>query len=170
MAQEIKLNRGFLALVDDEDYPLVSKYKWSVTIKQGKPYAIRREHHHIAKYTYAGQMIYLHAVIAKPRKGQVVDHINGNTLDCRRGNLRACSNTDNCRNREMGKNNTSGYKGVRYTPKTGRWRGMIMVNRKNIHLGYFNTREQAAEAYNKAALKYFGEFAKLNIIPSENAA
>ena len=163
MPKEIELSRGLKAIVDDADFANVSQFKWSATIKSGKFYAVRCVHlRTTTKYHYSGKMLYLHTYLAHPGQGFCVDHINGNTLDCRRENLRVCRNIENCRNRVKSKNNTSGYKGVTFTPKTSRWRAHIMVDRVNHHLGYFDTPAQAAYAYNVAALQYFGEFAKLN--------
>ena len=163
MSIKIQLSQGLAAIIDESDYPDVARFKWTVSRKNGKPYAVRRVHlGPISKYVYAGKMVYLHSHLMSPAQGQVVDHINGNTLDCRRSNMRVCSSAENSRNRGRGKNNTSGYKGVAYTPKTGRWRAHIMVNRKGIHLGYFSTPAEAARAYDAAATKFFGEFANLN--------
>lgn len=90
----------------------------------------------------------------------VIDHINGDTLDNRRSNLRECTNTENCRNRADNYNNKSGYKGVFwYTHcKTPKWVANITVDRKKIHLGYFENIEDAIEARRKAEEKYFGEY------------
>jgi hypothetical protein len=94
-----------------------------------------------------------------------VDHINGNTLDNRKENLRLCNNTENCRNSKKSVNNTSGYKGVSYVPWSGKWlrnkpwRAYIVVDRKQISLGMYKTKEEAHEAYKQAAVKYHGEFA-----------
>jgi hypothetical protein len=90
----------------------------------------------------------------------MIDHINGNTLDNQRHNLRACSNKENMRNRGMASHNSSGFKGVSWLE--GKWSAYIGENGKKIHLGLFKTREDAARRYNKEALKRFGEFAKLN--------
>ena len=89
-------------------------------------------------------------------KLEKIDHINGNTLDNRIKNLRLCSHKENMRNRK-----TSGFKGVSKT-LSGKYRARITVDRKEIHLGSFNTKEDAAKAYNDAATKYYGTFAKLN--------
>jgi len=92
-----------------------------------------------------------------------VDHINGDTLDNRRCNLRLSTASQNGGNRcKLNKNNRSGYHGVHLDKWTGRWRALIKVDRKKICLGRFDDREGAARAYNAAAIKYFGEFATLN--------
>lgn len=96
-------------------------------------------------------------------KGQL-DHINGVRDDNRPCNLRECSNAENNRAVGIKKNNTSGYKGVSLNKASGRFYSYIRVNYKRIHLGCFDSPEEAAKAYNAAALKYFGEFASLNSI------
>jgi hypothetical protein len=97
--------------------------------------------------------------------GLDVDHINGNPLDNRKCNLRVVSHQENCFNRKLSKNNSTGYKGVSIFRPNGKYKASIKVNYKQIHLGYFETPEDAALAYNNAATKYFGEFARLNEIP-----
>lgn len=89
-------------------------------------------------------------------KSEKIDHINGNTLDNRLKNLRICSHTENMRNRK-----TSGFKGVSKTA-SGKYRARITVNNKELHLGSFKSKEEAAKAYNEAANKYYGVFARLN--------
>lgn len=93
-----------------------------------------------------------------------VDHINGNTSDNRWYNLRACSRSQNQGNQKLHKNNISGYKGVCFHKITNQWMAQISFKSKRIYLGLFSCKHRAAEVYNKAALEYFGEFAKLNKI------
>lgn len=107
----------------------------------------------------------LHRVIMGNPDG-VVDHINGNSLDCRKENLRVCSQADNARNRGIGSNNKSGYKGV-FLAQGKYWAASIVKDRKKIHIGYYKTPELAALAYNKKATELYGEFANLNIIPGD---
>lgn len=168
--KEIHLTRGFKAIVDYEDYEELNKHKWSYC----KGYAVRG-----ARIDGKWKQLLMHRVIMNLNFGdkQLVDHINGNTLDNRRCNLRICSNAQNCRNRGKQKNNTSGMKGVfkdvqKYKQKDGSiqiytyWRAQIMINGKNKTLGYFPFNDegkiQASQAYNQAAKEYFGKFAYLN--------
>lgn len=95
---------------------------------------------------------------------QEVDHINGNGLDCRRGNLRLCTKSENQRNRRPNQNGTSGYKGVGWYKKYNCWRVRIQVNGKKQHIGYFDNEIDAATAYDNAAKQLHGEFARLNLI------
>lgn len=89
-----------------------------------------------------------------------IDHINGDSLDNRIENLRPATQSQNCANQGLKKNNTSGIKGVRYRKDTNKWTAHVMVNRKNISLGCYGTIEEAAIAYEIGAKKFFGEFAK----------
>jgi hypothetical protein len=108
--------------------------------------------------------VLMHRVITNAQTGMSVDHINGNKLDNRRANLRLCNSSENSRNRSLASINTSGYKGVTWHKQTQKWQAQIEVNGRNIHLGLHQSVILAAIAYNNAALKYFGEFAKLNAI------
>lgn len=91
-----------------------------------------------------------------------VDHINGNKLDNRKKNLRLATNQQNQYNVGLRKDNTSGYKGVSWYKKGKKWHAAIRNGNKSIHLGYFKTAVEAARAYDKAAVEFFGEYAYLN--------
>jgi hypothetical protein len=92
-----------------------------------------------------------------------VDHINHNGLDNRRINLRIATARQNKQNTKIQKSNTSGYKGV--TKDRTKWRAMIRISGKRVHLGMFDDKRDAAIAYNRAAIKYHGDFACINDIP-----
>lgn len=98
------------------------------------------------------------------KSGYEIDHKDGNKLNNLENNLRISTKTQNNQNSRIRKDNISGYKGVIWYNKLNKWRAYITINKKQIHLGYFNTKEDAARAYNIAAIKYFGEFAQLNDI------
>ena len=106
----------------------------------------------------------MHRVILKTPKGMDTDHRNGDGLDNRRCNLRICTKSQNSINRKMQSNNTSGYRGVYWHKRDKKWLAHIKIDGKKINFGYCSTKEQAAEAYNEAAKKHYGEFARLNII------
>jgi hypothetical protein len=91
-----------------------------------------------------------------------VDHINGNGLDNRKSNLRICTHQQNCENSRKRKKSFSKYKGVYWSKNAKKWVAQITIDGKSKHLGYFELEEDAAAAYDKAAVKYFGEFACLN--------
>lgn len=105
---------------------------------------------------------YLHRFIIDAPRGSIVDHANGDTMDNRRSNLRIASHQQNMSNSQRRKTNTSGYKGVQLRCDGKKWLARIQVNKKTIHLGSFETREDAARAYDAAAIQHFGEFARLN--------
>jgi hypothetical protein len=94
--------------------------------------------------------------------GCEIDHINGNPADNRKANLRFVQHWQNMHNRSIQTNNTSGYRGVSWSMVQCRWHANIWINKKRIHLGYFSHIEDAAKAYNEAATKNLGVFAKLN--------
>ena len=91
-----------------------------------------------------------------------IDHKNGNRLDNRISNLRLANRTQNAVWSKLRKNNTSGFRGVRWMPNRQKWVARIKVNYRYIHLGCYTNKEQAAKAYDCAAKKHFGEFAKTN--------
>lgn len=149
-----------VTFVDDDIYECYKDYKWSLDGK-GYPKVTVPSLTNRSGYT----TLKLHRLITKPKSGEQVDHINGNKLDNRRSNLRLCNNSQNQMNQSKKKGVfRSDYKGVCWKKQQGKWYARIGVNYKRIHLGYFNTEKEAALAYNAAALKYFGEFARLNII------
>lgn len=172
--KEIELTKGMKTLVDDEDYDMLSKYSWQAS-QAGKYYYAKRSTT-INKKTVGFKM---HRVLMGNPKGMCVDHIDGNTLNNQKSNLRICTTTENKKNRRAKIQNTSKYLGVclsvqkiKHITKDGmirnyiykKWMATIGINRKIKNLGYFNTEEDAARAYNEAAKKYHGEFANLNII------
>ena len=108
--------------------------------------------------------MFLHRVILDVFDPSIqVDHINRNIHDNRKSNLRLCSHRENILNRGIQGNNTSGYKGVhKIKNEENVWMAHIGVNGAKLYLGRYNTPEEAAKVYNKAAIKYFGDFAKVN--------
>jgi len=89
-----------------------------------------------------------------------IDHINEDPSDNRWKNLRLANKSQNMRNITRIKSNTSGYKGVSFFKRTEKWRATIAINKKQIHLGYFKTAEEARDAYREASIKFHEEFAK----------
>lgn len=139
-----------LIKIDDADRPALNQFCWYVT-PNGYVGAMTVRH---GKRT----LLLLHRVLLGEPKGCHVDHINGDTLDNRRANLRVASYTLNQANRHrLNRNNTSGIRGVAFVPHCGRWQARIMVNRKSLHLGRFSTREEAIATRRAAEIKFFGE-------------
>lgn len=154
--RQISLTKGAYATVDDADFEALSKYSWCFS---NTGYAVRG--------TMKGgeSRIYLmHREILGAKPDEEIDHVDGNRLNNQRSNLRLCSSAENKHNRGKSKNNTSGYKGVHWNKQNGKWRSRIMVNRRVYHLGFFENSEDAAKAYDIAALKYHKDFARVNLL------
>ncbi len=146
-------------IVDDCDADLLVKCVVTET-HAGYPYA--------RAYSYSKGVrtdAYIHRlvmarVVGRPLlRSENIDHINKQTLDCRRSNMRIATPSQNHGNTKLNSNNTSGFKGVIRHKATNRWAARIVVNRRAIHLGYHDTPADAHAAYMAAAREYFGEFA-----------
>jgi len=156
MSREIPLTQGYFAIVDADDYERLNRYKWHVGVyPNNRVYPSRWS-------VVKSKRIRMHKDILTPVRGFVIDHINGNTLDNRKDNLRICTHSQNLTNVGKKSNNTSGYKGVSWNKSHGKWQSQICVNGKTTYLGHFNDKLKAAKAYDDAALKHHGEFARLN--------
>jgi hypothetical protein len=152
---DIKINNETVK-IDKNDLPLINNNKWRVQeMMPGYKYVVAY---------IKGEEILLHRLLKKCGPGKVVDHINGNSLDNRRSNLRICSQAENMMNKNKYKNNKSGYKGVWFHKNKKRWEVQIRIGGKKIYLGVVNSPEMGAIIYNSAAKEYFGEFARLNKI------
>jgi hypothetical protein len=110
------------------------------------------------------KMFGMHRVVMKAPLGMQVDHINHNKLDNQKCNLRLATHQENMWNSKIQKNNKSGYKGVSWRKQCNKWQATIKKNYKDISLGYYKTKEDAALAYNNAARELFGQFAFLNVV------
>lgn len=115
-------------------------------------------------YIVAHGGVKMHRLILPPKNSYITDHINGDRTDNRRVNLRYALPAENAANSTIGKNNTSGFKGVHKRTDSGKYRAYININKKRINLGTYESAEDAAEAYNEAALTYHGDFANINNI------
>lgn len=154
----VPLTKGFEALIDIDDVDKASGKNWHVKIgKGGLPYAARD----VSSATKR-RFEYLHKVVVSAPEGLLVDHRDGNTLDCRKSNLRPATKQQNQTNQKTRSDNSSGYKGVSWAKREKRWFAKITVNGKQKGLGYFNSAEEAYLAYCKAAIDLHGEFARFD--------
>lgn len=157
----VPLTRGLCALVDEEDYEMVSAYRWiaNTPIKSTRTYAIGQNY---------DEIVPMHRLILNAPKGVHVDHINLNGLDNRRQNLRPCSPSQNHAN-QVKSHGTSRFKGVSRNGR--RWEASIVKDYRKHALGFYDNEEDAAKAYDEAARRLHGEFARMNFpMPGERAA
>ena len=152
--KEVPLTRGKVALVDAEDYEYINQWKWRTRVDGNSLYAMRQ-----VKSMGKTQTVLMHRVLNKTPKGCHTDHINCNGLDNRKENLRTVTQKQNQQNRAS-RYGASRYKGV--NPKNSRWRARIRVDKKLIHLGYFDSEIDAAKCYDVYATKHFGKYANTN--------
>lgn len=154
--KKIKLTQGKYALVDDEDFELLNKYKWYAhKNKGGYYYAIRNAKNEITGKRFS---IRMHCEIMGRK---IIDHIDRDGLNNTRKNLRLSCFKTNSMNRKNRKNSPFGFKGVSRT-KNGKFNASIMKDGKRIHLGTRKTAKECAELYNNKAIEIFGEYAYLN--------
>jgi|SRR5579863_267474 len=156
----LPLTRGAFAIIDATDYRWLMRWKWSAFYHtRRKVFYGCRDNRYLAK-----RRILLHRFILDAPQDMLVDHANGNTLDCRRKNLRLATHRQNQYNKPPQNNNRSGYKGVyKRTFKTGAMFVAHISNKgKSMIIGKFHNPEDAARAYDVEASRLFGEFAWLN--------
>ena len=154
----IALTKGKFAIVDAADYEWLSQRKWSASPGGKTWYARCSGHKPDGKWT----TVAMHRLILGVESGVRVYHKNGNGLDNRRDNLRIATQQQNQFNRGLQITNTSGYKGVSWDKARGKWRVSFVVDKRLQFGGYFDNPEEAARAYDEAARKHYGEFARLN--------
>jgi hypothetical protein len=153
--KEIPLSKGLVALVDDCDFEWLNQWEWYASSGRLNSYYARRslkEH----------KSVLMHREIMGVVLGQFVDHRDHNTLNNCRYNLRYCDLFQNAHNASIRKDSGSGFKGVGWHKNRHKWQAHINTGGKIIYLGIYDTPEEGADAYDKAALQYFGEFALTN--------
>jgi hypothetical protein len=150
---EIALSRGYVTVIDDADVAATAGYNWTAAVASDRRtvYAV---------VTISKRALYLHKMLAP--QWAIVDHADGDGLNNCRYNLRDGTGFRNNANKAMLSSNTSGYKGVSWNKQKKRWVAGIRVEGKSVFLGYFGTPEEAAAAYDAAAIDLFGEYAKTN--------
>lgn len=151
----IALTRGKLARVDDGDYEWLNRSKWCYNGR----YAVRVVTGDDGKQ----HTVFMHRIIAETPYGMYTDHIDGDGLNDQRANLRICTRAENSHNRGMQANNTSGFKGVSWETNSRKWKAAMRFEGRSIRIGYYSTALEAAIAYDQAALRFHGEFARLNL-------
>lgn len=161
-------------MVDDEDYDLVSKFKWDLTKRRGHEFRVQKTKTKDNEYYFMHRLI-----MGITDKKIIVDHIDRNHFNNRKENLRICNSQQNSWNHGKHKPSSSKYIGVSFSTRQVKnkrkrgiilsapspaWRAKIRKDKKNVHLGWFSDEKDAAKAYNKAAIEAFGEFANINKI------
>jgi hypothetical protein len=169
--KQVELTKGYVALVDDEDYERVAQFKWRAQrcyFKDGtvrNVYACRTGKGADGKWNV---LVMLHRfVVGIADMSMDVDHGDHDGLNCQRHNLRVCSHSQNNANNRVRITSRSGYKGVTWHKPLEKWVANIRIEGRLTYLGLFPSKEQAALAYNQAAERHFGEFAYLNSVTTQ---
>lgn len=144
-----KQNKEYVrVLIDVEDIEKVKDLKWHLDSRN---------------YAKNGKLkTLMHRIIMSAKKGEYVDHINHNTLDNRKNNLRIVTNQQNGMNRSLGLDNTSGCTGVSFNKNNSKWIVQIGVNRRLVYLGHYDTLNEAINVRKQAEVKYFGDYRKVD--------
>lgn len=157
--KEISLTQGKAAIVDDDDYESINAHKWHY-VNVG----------YASRYSGGGRKNrktdYMHIAVMGKQSGMEIDHINGNKLDNRKENLRHVTHSQNMQNASV-KGGSSRYKGVCWDKSRNKWISSIYISEKHVHIGRYESEEDAARAYNLRAHVAFGEFARTNYIQEE---
>ncbi len=151
----ITLTKGYEAVIDAADVPLVEGVNWMAAVRGTVVYAVR-----IARQDGVRRAIYLHRILGPEGAEDQLDHADGDGLNNRRCNLRPATHAQNQWNKGVTKRNKVGMKGVSWHPINQKWRARIRVNGRNTHLGFFDTPEEAHEAHRNAADQFRGEFSR----------
>jgi hypothetical protein len=150
---EIPLTKGYVATVDVEALSLIGHVSWCASEAHRKVYALG---------WMDGKKVLMHRVILNPPHPLVTDHKDHDGLNNTGANLRACTRSENQRNRRPSHTGTSEYLGVSWCKSHNMWRAQITVNGRTLKIGRFHNEIYAAGAYDREALAHHGEFARLN--------
>jgi hypothetical protein len=156
MAKKVPLGRGLFAIVDDEDYLIISRFRWH-SVRGNKD---------SSDLIYAVANIRMHRLILDVPIGMFVDHINGDPLDNRRCNLRLCTNAQNQQNTHS-RGGSSRYKGVSYSKRKKRWKGAFIFEGRYYYCGSWGTEREAAAAVDKKRREICGDFASKNLLDQD---
>ena len=156
--RRIYLDEGKWTILDQEDYCRYAGFKWCIGGEKKRCYAVRGTMVDPDNI----KIVRLHRLIMNAPDGVLVDHRNGDSFDNRRDNLRLATRSQNACNARKRKNSSSRFVGIHWDKQTGRWKAQIRAQGKDIWLGRFDNEIDAARAYDAAAKKYHGEFARLN--------
>jgi hypothetical protein len=156
-AAYVALTKGYKAVIDAEDAHLVDGWNWTALVRRNTVYAYRKD--------CSGQKLraaYMHRVIMGEPEGLQVDHRDGDGLNNCRSNLREATHAENMRNRRLGRDNTTGFKGVAWHKASGKYQAKIRLNGERKWLGLHDTPEAAHAAYRKASTRLHGEFGRIS--------
>lgn len=157
----IPLTQGVFAKVDLVDYVTLSQWKWYASYN-----TYTKSFYAQSDQLPPGSSRAMQRLILGLRRGdaRIADHINHDTLDNRRFNLRITTRAGNAQNSKIRYNNLSGLKGVHFCARSGngKWRAQIQVDGRKVHIGYFMSKEEAHQAYIDAGRRLHGKFTYAN--------
>lgn len=168
LAVKVPLTQNKFALIDEADFDRVNEHKWymQTNLRRDRLYAVTGYPNRKNRKEGRSSIIFLHRFILNIEDNTIiVDHINNDSLDCRKNNLRIATLSQNAQNRKRFNSNTSGYKGVSLNKQKKYkhpWVSRLMLKDKSYYLGMYATAEEAAQAYDVKACELFGDFASLN--------
>ena len=146
-------------MIDDADFDWLNQWNWFIMKTGNISYAARWD-----RTSGSPKLILMHRIVLNIKAGMVTDHIDKNGLNNQRYNLREATISQNAANINSQKNTTSKYLGVYWASNPKKWFVTLQKNKKNFYIGKYDNEEEAAKAYNEAAIKHHGEFANLNIL------
>jgi hypothetical protein len=162
--KEIVLNNSKIAIVSDHRFSELNQWHWHAYKDHNVWYAVRHTYLPNGKRT----TIRMHQqIMGSLPDGELIDHRDSNGLNNQDDNLRICSSRQNSQNKRKSRTSRSKYKGIYFDKEMQKWRARISYEGKRINLGYFFSEKEAAQAYNEAAIKFYGDFANNKTISHE---